>query len=115
LRAPVEVVIQWLPVVEYDRQLYTVSETDFDRICGILMRDPFYGKKLRDGRRRLVYDPLLVFCITIVEMDKVVVTLTGIRPPEDIPQTERVVKMLKDLARVLLRLPTSSPSESEDP
>jgi hypothetical protein len=115
VRAPVDVVVQWLPVVEYDRQLYTVSQADFAKICGILKRDPYYGERLKDGRRQLVYDSLRVSYITRVEMDKVVVTLTGIRPPEEIPQTERIVRMLQVVARALLRLPTSSPSESEDP
>jgi hypothetical protein len=101
---PVAVVIQTLPVVDYDRALYTVPDAEFARICAILARDPLYGQMQPDGRREMVYRSLRVSYICVIEEGTVLVTLTGIRPPEEIPRSARITRMLRRLAPVLLKL-----------
>jgi hypothetical protein len=99
----VTVVIQATPVVAYDRALYTVPDADFDRICAILARDPHYGQLQPDGRREMLYRRLRVSYICKEEEGKVIVTLTGLRPPEEVPQSARIARAMKRLAPVLLR------------
>lgn len=101
---PVPVIIQTLPVVDYDRALYLVPEADFARICAILARDPLYGAMQPDGRREMVYGKLRVSYICVVEGGRVIVTVTGIRPPEEVPQTVRITRALRRLGPILLRL-----------
>jgi hypothetical protein len=100
----VPVIVQALPVVEYDRALYSVTDHDFERICAILARDPLYGQAQPDGRREMVYSRLRVSYICTIDVGKVTVTLTGIRPPQEIPASARMVAATKRLAPVLLRL-----------
>ena len=93
-----------MPIVAYDRELYSIRDADFDRICAILARDPYYGQPQPDGRREMVYPDLRVSYICVIEEGRVLVTLTGLRPPEEIPQSARIARAMKRLAPVLLRL-----------
>jgi hypothetical protein len=43
--------------------------------------------------------------ICVIEVGQVVITLTGIRPPNEKPYSARILAAVKRLAPILLRLP----------
>lgn len=91
-------------MVDLDRALYSVSDADFARLIDRLQQDPFVGDAVSEGRYEYQMNGLSVSYSAVVGAHGAYVLIAGIRPPEAVSETQKVLDLADRTLRGLKKI-----------
>jgi len=99
---PMKLVIDWIEeTVDRDRQMYSLNDEQFESLKAALRDNPRRGQAKGHGHYEYLFRHVMVHYVLVVEKERVLVLIMGVRPPEAVGRSQELMKVMREISDML--------------